>query len=51
MKLPYCENCFVPKNKITKYLLNERHLGGRGKAIFFLKMGFTKDFLKFLEKN
>lgn len=42
MKLPHLENAYVPEAKIVKYLLNLEHLqGGKDKAIFFMRFGFT----------
>jgi hypothetical protein len=42
MKLPHLENASVPKAKIVKYLLNLEHQqGGRDKAVFFMRFGFT----------
>ncbi len=41
MKLPYLENAYVPEAKIVEYLLNLKHEDGGGKAIFFLRFGFT----------
>lgn len=42
MKLPYLENAYVPEAKIVKYLLNLEHRqGGKDKAVFFMRFGFT----------
>jgi len=42
MKLPYLENAYVPEAKIVKYLLNLEHVrGGKDKAVFFMRFGFT----------
>lgn len=42
MKLPHLENAFVPEAKIVKYLLNLEHKqGGKDKAIYFMRFGFT----------
>lgn len=42
MKLPYLENAYVPEAKIVQYLLNLEHeKGGRDKAVFFTRFGFT----------
>ncbi len=42
MKLPHHENAYVPEAKIVKYLLNVEHKqGGREKAAFFMRFGFT----------
>ena len=40
MKLPNCEQAFVPKAKVTAYLLSLAHEDGRGKAKFFGRFGF-----------
>lgn len=42
MKLPHLENAYVPEAKIVKYLLNVEHeQGGKEKAAFFMRFGFT----------
>jgi hypothetical protein len=42
MKLPHLENAYVPEAKIVKYLLNLEHKqGGKDKAVFFMRFGFT----------
>ena len=42
MKLPDLENAYVPEAKIVKYLLNLEHVrGGKDKAVFFMRFGFT----------
>lgn len=42
MKLPHLENAYVPEAKIVKYLLNLEHKqGGKDKAAFFMRFGFT----------
>jgi len=40
-KMPFLESLRVDQSKITGYLLNET--GGRGKATFFLRLGFRVD--------
>ncbi|HEX6386116.1 MAG TPA: hypothetical protein VF177_15705 [Anaerolineae bacterium] len=40
MKLPNREQAFVPKAKITAYLLSLAHEDGHGKAKFFTQFGF-----------
>lgn len=37
----HVEQAYVPEEKITHYLLNVNHDEGRGKALFFLRMGFS----------
>ncbi len=51
MKLPNLEKAFVPPNKITQYLLDTNHDEGRGKALFFLHVGFTVAEWKDLAKS
>jgi hypothetical protein len=42
MKLPHLENAYVPEAKLVKYLLNLEHKkGGRDKAVFLMRFGFT----------
>ena len=41
MKLPFIDALRVDQSKITGYLLNETT--GRGKATFFLRLGFRPD--------
>jgi hypothetical protein len=44
MKLPYLENAYVPDSKVVRYLLNLEHKqGGKDKAVFFMRFGFTMD--------
>lgn len=43
MKIPGFQNVLVDQNKITGYLLSETHPGGKHKARFFLRFGFTVD--------
>lgn len=41
MKLPNADHATVPPEKISAYLLNVRHQRARGKATFFLSLGFS----------
>ena len=41
MKLPNYEHAVVAKEKLTGYLLNDRHVRGRHKAEFFVRFGFA----------
>lgn len=51
MKLPHLENAYVPEAKIVKYLLNLEHQhGGREKAVFFMRFGFTLAAWRVLEQ-
>jgi len=43
MKLPNQEKAFVPKEKLTEYLLSETHVDGAPKAEFFRHYGFGPD--------
>ena len=46
MELPFIDSLRVDQSKITGYLLNEAT--GRGKATFFLRLGFRPDDLETL---
>lgn len=35
-------NFLVPREKLTEYLLNPQHPVGRGKATFFMALGFSR---------
>lgn len=41
MKLPNRDQAIVPEAKITSYLLDVEHESGRGKALFFVRFGFS----------
>ena len=41
MKLPNADRAIVPQAKIADYLLSQTHPKGKGKAGFFLPLGFT----------
>lgn len=41
MKLPNASHAYVPREKITDYLLDMEHEKGRGKALFFTHFGFS----------
>ena len=43
MKMPKADLAVVHGEKITEYLLNPAHPDNGGKAVFFLKLGFTWD--------
>ncbi len=51
MKLPNCERAFVPKEKITEYLLAENHPVGGPKAKFFRAFGFDESSVEILERE
>lgn len=42
MKLPFKENTYIPKEKLTDYLLSETHPVGSSKARFFRRLGFNE---------
>ena len=42
MMLPNCEQAYIPKPKLTKYLLSETHAVGKAKAKFFRSLGYTE---------
>jgi len=42
VKLPYRDQAFVPKRKLTGYLLSLSHPVGRSKARFFRRVGFDE---------
>jgi hypothetical protein len=43
MNLPNGENAQIPIEKIANYLLNTEHPQNKGKAFFYLKIGFDQD--------
>ena len=40
MRLPNAERAFISTPKLTGYLLSAAHPRGRGKALFFRRIGF-----------
>ena len=50
MKLPNSKNAYVPKEKLSKYLLSETHPVGKSKAKFFRKLGFDETNVDKLEQ-
>lgn len=42
MKLPFRKNAYIPKEKLTEYLLSETHPVGGSKAKFFRGLGFNE---------
>jgi hypothetical protein len=50
LKLPYAEHAYVPRKKLTHYLLSEVHMVGRLKAKFFCKIGFDATNTDMLER-
>lgn len=51
MKLPFRENAYIPKEKLTDYLLSETHADGKLKAKLFRKVGFNETNVSLLEKS
>lgn len=49
MKLPNAESAFIPKEKLTQYLLSETHPVGRAKAAFFRTAGYNDSTVSLLE--
>lgn len=43
MKLPNVNQAIILEEKFTSYLLDETHVEGRGKALFFKMHGFSID--------
>jgi len=42
-KLPKCEKAYIPKEKLSNYLLSETHAVGREKARYFRSIGYTAE--------
>lgn len=51
MKLPHNKNIFIPRKKLTEYLLSEIHPIGSSKAKFFRKLGFNETNIDELVKS
>ena len=43
MSLPFADQAIVSQAKLVEYLLNRDHPRGRGKAQFFLGLGFRRE--------
>lgn len=50
MKLPYRKNAYIPKAKLTAYLLSQTHEVGRFKSKYFHALGYDLLNLNILEK-
>ncbi len=50
MKLPAGETSYVPREKITEYLLSLTHPVGQTKAVFFRKIGYNESNIESLEQ-
>ena len=51
MKLPNSNKAFIPRDKLTKYVLSETHSTGKFKAKFFSKLGFDERNIDLFEKS
>src|SRR5262249_40607776 len=45
VELPNREQAYVPRKKLTDYLLSETHPEGRSKAIFFRGHGYNENYV------
>lgn len=43
MKLPNYEKAYVPKQKLSNYLLSETHAVGKAKAKYFRSLGYNEE--------
>lgn len=50
MKLPHSNNVFIPKAKLTDYILSETHAVGKFKAKYFRRLGFTEANVQLLDQ-
>ena len=50
MKLPYRKNAYIPKAKLTSYLLSQTHAVGRFKSKYFHALGFDELNVSLLEE-
>jgi hypothetical protein len=50
MNLPHCEKAYVPRQKLTEYMLSETHPVGRSKAQFLRAAGFNERNVDLLER-
>jgi len=51
VKLPHSEDAYVPREKLTHYLLSETHPVGKFKARFFRALGFDDNNVQLLERE
>jgi hypothetical protein len=49
MRLPYRDRAFVPRAKLTEYLLPLTHAAGKSKARFSRSVGYSDDHVALLE--
>lgn len=50
MKLSYRKNVYIPKTKLTEYLLSQTHAVGRFKSKYFHTLGFNQLNVSLFEK-
>jgi|SRR3989338_5208027 len=51
MKLPYRKDAYIPKAKLTAYLLSQTHAVGRFKSQYFHTLGYDKFNVSLFEKD
>jgi len=51
MRLPNRENAYIPRRKLTQYLISELHPGAKFKARLLLAAGFNETNLNILEQG
>lgn len=51
MRLPFRKSAYIPREKLTDYLLSETHTVGKLKAKLFRKVGFNETNVSLLEKS
>lgn len=51
MQLPNRESAYIPREKLTGYLLLETHPVGKAKANFFRALGYNEGNVELLEKG
>ena len=51
MKLPHRDKAYIPRAKLTDYLLSLTHAVGRSKARFFRSMGYDRENVDLLEEQ
>ena len=51
MKLPYRKSAYIPKAKLTAYLLSQTHAVGRFKSKYFHSLGYDESNVSLLEES
>ena len=51
MKLPHRKNAYVPKAKLTKYLLSQTHAVGKFKSKYFHTLGYNESNVRLFEEG